>query len=189
MELAETWRDPVESGTWQHLAEPGGNLAEPSGRKVSWRGGGRSKKKTCQKSYWFLLPTTPPFNLPFSAVFRKVSAGLRRVPPGSAGFPAPTGSAGFPPARALLMADYNAKASGSRQLLRRFLPNPHPELSAQHCLPERWQLLEQLCCEIKVRATNLLERCLCDIMKTWYAPGVRQWTIEAMPGASQLGSK
>ena len=32
---------------------------------------------------WFILPTTPPFNLLF---FCQVSARFRRVPPGSAGF-------------------------------------------------------------------------------------------------------
>ena len=69
---------------------------------------------------WFILPTTPPFNLPFfcrvppgfrqvsarfppgSAGFRRIPAGFRRVPLGSAGFRrvpplrrVPLGSAGF----------------------------------------------------------------------------------------------
>ena len=32
----ETWRNPAGSGeTWRNPAEPGGNLAEPGGKKVN----------------------------------------------------------------------------------------------------------------------------------------------------------
>ena len=43
-----------------------------------------------------MLPTTPPSTNFFPPGFRQVSAGFRRVPPGSAGFHrVPPGSAGF----------------------------------------------------------------------------------------------
>ena len=47
---------------------------------------------------WFILPTTPPFNLLF---FCQVSARFRQVPPGSAGFRrVPPGCRGVPPGSA-----------------------------------------------------------------------------------------
>ena len=72
-----TQRNPAEPGrgTRQNPAEPGGNLAEPGGKKVSWRGGVGSINHA--KNY---TPNHPPFNLLF---FHQVSA---KFPPGSARF-------------------------------------------------------------------------------------------------------
>ena len=123
---------------------------------------------------WFILPTTPlqltffpPGSAKFPPGFRQVSG----VPPGFGRFPA-----GFCQPRA------SARLAGSRQVCVKFLfpgfcqapavSNARPvttshnlsvlfpkrfsaELSAQHCLPEGRRLVEQLCCEIKVHATNL----------------------------------
>ena len=115
---------------------------------------------------WVYTPNHPPFNLLF---FRRRQ--VSGVPPGFGRFPA-----GFCQPRA------SARLAGSRQVCVKFLfpgfcqapavSNARPvttshnlsvlfpkrfsaELSAQHCLPEGRRLVEQLCCEIKVHATNL----------------------------------
>ena len=176
-----------------------------------------------------ILPTTPPFNLLFfrrvPPGFRQVSAGFRRVPPGSARFRRVlVGScmAGFHQPRA------SARLARSRQVCVKFLfpsfcqapavssarrpvTTSHnlsvlfpkqfsAELSAQHCLPEGRRLLEQLCSEIKVHATNLsspmrgagrwrpLTVSLAGAKSDNENP-VCTWCLEVMPGAFQLGSK
>ena len=199
-ELAKAWNPAEPSGTrrsgrtQRNPAEPGGNLAEPGGR-------------------------IPPG-------FRQVSAGFRQVPPGSAGFRQVSPGfgrflAGFHQPRA------SARLARSRQVCVKFLfpsfcqapavSSARPvttshnlsvlfpkqfsaELSAQHCLPEGRRLLEQLCSEIKVHATNLsspmrgagrwrpLTVSLAGAKSDNENP-VCTWCLEVMPGAFQLGSK
>ena len=179
---------------------------------------------------WFVLPTTPPFNWIFfrrvPPGWGQVSAGFRQVPPGSAGFRQFSPGfgrflAGFHQPRA------SARLARSRQVCVKFLfpsfcqapavSSARPvttshnlsvlfpkqfsaELSAQHCLPEGRRLLEQLCSEIKVHATNLsspmrgagrwrpLTVSLAGAKSDNENP-VCTWCLEVMPGASQLGSK
>ena len=177
-----------------------------------------------------ILPTPPPSTYFFSAGFRQVSARFppgsarfRRVPPGSARFRQGFGRflAGFHQPRA------SARLARSRQVCVKFLfpsfcqapavSSARPvttshnlsvlfpkqfsaELSAQHCLPEGRRLLEQLCSEIKVHATNLsspmrgagrwrpLTVSLAGAKSDNENP-VCTWCLEVMPGAFQLGSK
>ena len=123
----------------------------------------------------------PPGSARFPPGFRQVSAGFRRVPPGSAGFRQVSPGFGRFPA-GCRQPRASARLARSRQVCVKFLfpgfcqapavSNARPvttshnlsalfpkqfsaELSAQHCLPEGQWLLEQLCCEIKVHATNL----------------------------------
>ena len=172
-------------------------------------------------------PNHPPLQLTFfppdSARF---PPGFRRVPPGSAGFRQVSPGfgrflAGFHQPRA------SARLARSRQVCVKFLfpsfcqapavSSARPvttshnlsvlfpkqfsaELSAQHCLPEGRRLLEQLCSEIKVHATNLsspmrgagrwrpLTVSLAGAKSDNENP-VCTWCLEVMPGAFQLGSK
>ena len=197
------WRKP---GTQRNLAAPGG-AAEPSGTRRNPAEPGGTRRNPA---------TTPPFNLLFSRRippgFRQVSAGFRQVPPGSAGFRQVSQGfgrflAGFHQPRA------SARLAQSRQVCVKFLfpsfcqapavlfPKQFSaELSAQHCLPEGRRLLEQLCSEIKVHATNLsspmrgagrwrpLTVSLAGAKSDNENP-VCTWCLEVVPGAFQLGSK
>ena len=209
--LAETRQNPAQPGGTE-LAKAW-NPAEPSGTRRS----GRTQRNPAEPGGTRRNPaTTPPFNLLFfrriPPGFRQVSAGFRQVPPGSAGFRQVSQGfgrflAGFHQPRA------SARLAQSRQVCVKFLfpsfcqapavlfPKQFSaELSAQHCLPEGRRLLEQLCSEIKVHATNLsspmrgagrwrpLTVSLAGAKSDNENP-VCTWCLEVVPGAFQLGSK
>ena len=104
-------------------------------------------------------PNPPPFNLFFPPGSARFPPGFRRVPPG---FRQPRASATLARSRQVCVkfSQVSAKPPPSPGQDPTQLVTSHnlpflAELSAQHCLPEGRRLLEQLCCEIKVHATNL----------------------------------
>ena len=121
------------------------------------------------------------------------SKASRRFAPGSSQVSAKPGS-------------LERKTRHNSSKFQRFFNTVSPELLTQHCLPEGRQLLEQLCREIKVHATNFLSISMCNAgrrkplslqldtfkkvtMKTRYTPGIQQSTIKVMSGTSPPGKK
>ena len=123
-------------------------------------------------------PSTYFFSAGFqvSAKFPPGSAGFCQVSPGFVGFPTgfrqPRASARLARSRQVcvkLFISYSQVSAKpppsptqdpsqlvtSHNLSVLFPKQFSAELSAQHCLPEGRRLLKQLCCEIKVRTTNL----------------------------------
>ena len=182
-----TRRNPAE--TWR---KPGGTRRKKSKLKGGVVGSINHAKNYTPNPPPLQLTFFPPGSARFPPGFRRVppgSARFRRVPPGSARFRRVL--AGFHQPRA------SARLARSRQVCVKFLfpsfcqapavSSARPvttshnlsvlfpkqfsaELSAQHCLPEGRRLLEQLCSEIKVHATN-----------------ARRWTLETFN--RQLGRR
>ena len=87
-EPSGTRRNPRGTRQRNPAEEPGGNLAEPGEKKVSWTGGGW-EYKPCQKVDSQPPPlqlTFPPGSARFPPGFRQVSAPFHRVLQGFAGF-------------------------------------------------------------------------------------------------------
>lgn len=161
----------------KNLADPGGNRSETSWKKVRW--GAYEPGGNVAETWW------------------KPGKGRRNQKSGLA-------IEGFWEAARSVPSQVSAKPTPS--------PRQDPSqllaiqaVSFQDCsnagvLARGRQLLEQLRCEIKVRASNLsapmrwrpLAASLArdkGIFQRRYASGARQWIIEVMPPTSQPGSK